>query len=370
VDDAEHKVRAEVSARAGWRTRVLAHPLAGSVWRGLPGGARRALRPMLGLPEPAPGAAPEPERPAHVLPEVASIEEMRALIARTVSGDAAGAEAAYRDLTAVQLRPPPIAARMREADPFSPEYAAMAMELGALLRGRAAYAPERDERLGHGMQDRDLWTGLSPWDFRSNLLMAEFFDCYAAMLRQLGAAPGASVLEYGPGSGQFLLALARLGYRCHAVDIEPEYLRLIRRQAEAMGLTIRCNQGVFGEGFGERRFDAIVFFEAFHHAPDPVGLLRRLRARLNPGGRLILCGEPVFPPGLTDGPIPYPWGPRLDAISIQGWQRGWMELGFQIDFLLEAFRRAGWHAIPITHPTTFRANLIVASVAEEIPDGP
>ncbi|MCU0945187.1 MAG: class I SAM-dependent methyltransferase [Rubritepida sp.] len=363
-----------------WRARVFAHPLTGSLWRGLPQGARRRLRPLLGLPEPpapeppapmpppAAGAAPAEPRPAHVLPEVATIEEMRAIIARIVEGAATGSEGAYRDLLSVQLRPPPICARMRATDPFSPEYAAMAMELAGELRGRPAYDAQQDERLGHGMQDRDLWTGLSPWDFRSPDLLAEFFDCYAAMLRQLGAPPGAQVLEYGPGSGQFLLALARLGYRCHAVDIEPEYLRLIRRQAEAMGLRIRCQRGVFGEGFGEQRFDAIVFFEAFHHAADFMGLLRRLRRRLRPGGRLILCGEPVFPPGLTDGPIPYPWGPRLDAISIQALQRGWMELGFQADFLLEALRRTGWHATPVNHPTTFRANMIVCTLAGEPDD--
>lgn len=361
---------------ASWRARVFGHPLAGSLWRGLPTGARQRLRPLLGLPEPTappvperPGAVAEAGRPAHVLPEVATIEEMRALIARITSGEAGSAEQAYRDLTGVQLRPPPVCARMRETDPFSPEYAAMAMQLAAELRGRPGYDPARDERLGHGMQDRDLWTGLSPWDFGSPALMAEFFDCYAAMLRQIGAPPGARVLEYGPGSGQFLLALARLGYHCHAVDIEPEYLHVIRRQAEAMGLRIRCQRGMFGEGFGTQRFDAILFFEAFHHAPDFLALLRRLRRRLNPGGRLILCGEPIFPPGLTDGPIPYPWGPRLDAISIEAFQRGWMELGFQLDFILEALRRSGWHPTLITHPTTFRANMIVSSVAGDPDDG-
>jgi SAM-dependent methyltransferase len=180
------------------------------------------------------------------------------------------------------------------------------MELADTLRGRGGYAPARDERLGHSMQERDLWTGLAPFDFRSPLLLAEFYDCFAHMLRQIGAPPPARVLEYGPGSGQFLLSLARLGYQCHAVDIETEYLTLIERQARAMGLAIRGETGVFGEGFEGERFDCIIFFEAFHHAKDFLQLLRRLRQRLNPGGRLILCGEPIFPGGVTDGPIPIP----------------------------------------------------------------
>lgn len=357
---------------AAWRGRRLAQSLAARFWRGLPLARRAPLDPPVPVPRssaPDGTGPPQPASEAPPLAEVETLEEMRALIARTMAGAAEDAERAYRELTAVQLRPPPLCERMRATDPFSPEYAAMAMALAAELRGRPDYDAATDERLGHGMQDRDLWTGLSPWDFRSPLLLAEFFDCYAAMLRQLGAPPGARVLEYGPGSGQFLLALARLGYRCHAVDVEPEYLRLIRRQAEAMGLRIRCNRGLFGEGFGEERFDVILFFEAFHHAPDFLGLLRRLRRRLNPGGRLLLCGEPVFPPGLTEGPIPYPWGPRLDAISIAAFQRGWMELGFQIDFLLEALRRTGWDATPITHPTTFRANMIACTVRGDPEDG-
>lgn len=346
---------------------LMAHPAAGQLWRRLSPRLRARLRPLLGLPQPQ---APTPAAPAprlSNLQEVASLDELRGMIAAVRAAPDGAPHAIYHDLCAFQLTPPPIAAQMRALDPFSAEYAALAMQLADTLRGRPDYLPSQDERLGHTMQDRDLWTGLSPWDFRDPQLMAEFFDCYAGLLRQLGCAPGASILEYGPGSGQFLLALARLGYRCHAVDIEGEYLTLIQRQAAAMGVTVACEEGVFGEGFLETRFDVILFFEAFHHAPNFLALLRRLRHRLNPGGRLILCGEPIFPPGMDYGPIPYPWGPRLDALSIEAFQRGWMELGFQLDFLMQAFTRTGWHPNLLVHPTTFRANMIVASLAAEDP---
>lgn len=357
---------------AGLRARLFRHRAAGAFWQGLTPGMRARLRPILGLPNPVapPGAEPpaaagtagEPAAgPAYT--EVDTLDEMLDRVAAVRSraeGDASGGT--YYDLTTLLLKPPPEAARMWALDPFSPEYAAVALELTDRLRGRAGYEPHRDELLRHTLQDRDLWSGLSPWDYRDPQLFAEFLESYAAMLRQIGAPPPARILEYGPGTGQFLLTLARLGYLCHAVDIEQEYLTLITRQAEAMGLSIACDRQFFGEGFAGERFDTVLFFEAFHHAPDFLSLLVRLRDRVTPGGRLILCGEPIVPDGMVDGPVPYPWGPRLDALSIVSIRRGWMELGFQFSFLLDAFSRTGWNPTFFPHPTILRSHVIVASL--------
>ena len=118
-------------------------------------------------------------------------------------------------------------------------------------------------------------------------------------------------------------------------------------------------QATFGEGFDKDTFDRIIFFEAFHHAIDFGALLRRLRQRLKPDGLLILCGEPVvgtFTPG-----VPYPWGPRLDGLSIFCIRRyGWMELGFTESFLIEALHRNGWLVEVSTLPNCGRATTYVA----------
>jgi SAM-dependent methyltransferase len=343
-------------------------------WRGR---GRRGARAATAVEaDPAPLAAPVVSPAEHPAPEdaaprlparrrIATIAEMHAAIRqlqRELAHDPVALGAAMAEL---ELEPPPICAELRALDPFGPEYAARAFELMGELRGAPGHDAWRDERIGHSLADRDIWSGVSPWDHRSPSFLAEMFECYATMLREIGAPPGARVLEYGPGTGQFLLFLARLGYQCHAVDIEPEYLHLIRRQARSMRLRVRTQRGIFGGGFKDERFDAIVFFEAFHHARDFMGLLRHLRGRLNPGGRLILCGEPMVPDGMLDGPVPYPWGPRLDGMSIEAIQRGWTELGYQVSFLLTALQRAGWAPRLVAHPTTFRAHMIVSTVAEE-----
>jgi SAM-dependent methyltransferase len=178
-------------------------------------------------------------------------------------------------------------------------------------------------------------------------------------LLDLPAGSGASVLEYGPGSGQILLMLARLGCRAFGVDIDAGALAAIRAQAEAMGVEVATERARFGEGFEGRRFDRVVFFEAFHHAFDFQAVMRGLHARLEPGGRVVFCGEPIVPaPG---GAVPYPWGPRLDGLSVFCMQRfGWMELGFTRDFFLAAMRRAGWRVRHHPFPGCGRADAFVA----------
>jgi SAM-dependent methyltransferase len=272
--------------------------------------------------------------------------------------------AEYQDL-ATRVLDIPEAAPLRRADPYSAAYREQAMALWRVIRGDGAlpYDPARDELAEPGPEP-DPWTGVTPWSFRDPRFVAEFLYAWGHMLAllDLDSTKGGSVLEYGPGSGQFILLCARLGFEAHAVDIEPGFLRVIERQAATMGLSVATEQAVFGAGFGDRRFDRIVFFEAFHHAFDFLDLLPRLRSRLAPGGKLLLAGEPVVAHAVPS--IPFPWGPRLDALSVFCMRRfGWMELGFQRDFLLEALRREGWQVAVHLFPGCGRAEAYLCEPA-------
>ncbi len=282
----------------------------------------------------------------------------------------------YQYLTTLTLDTP-AARHLAALDPFSCEYRDAALGLYLDLRGRTdgGYVAQRDEAPAGGVPG-DLWTGLVPWSFRDPALVAEHLLSWGQIFRLLDLPACGSVLEYGPGSGQILLMLARMGVPAAGVDICPVALEGIRRQASALGLRLRLEQAAFGEGFAGERFDRIVFFEAFHHALDFAALLARLRDRIKPGGRIILCGEPIVPAPFPG--IPYPWGPRLDALSVFCMRRfGWMELGFTHDFFAEAARRAGWRASLRDFPDCGRARAYVlteddgtASVPEEPDDVP
>ncbi len=235
-------------------------------------------------------------------------------------------------------------------DPFDPAYRAAAMELYLSLRGRAeqGYVATRDEPPG-GELPRNLWTDLIPWSFHDASMVSEHVLAWGHILSHLNLPAGGALLEYGPGSGQLLLMVARMGYRACGVDIDPVALEGIRAQAAHLDLALEAEQAEFGQGFDGQTFDTILFYEAFHHAFDFDKLLVRLHSRLKPGGRVMLCGEPVVAT-VTDG-VPYPWGLRLDALSVFCMRRfGWMELGFTHDYLMQIMRLTGW--TPTFHPSS------------------
>jgi hypothetical protein len=104
--------------------------------------------------------------------------------------------------------------------------------------------------------------------------------------------------------------------------------------------------GEFGDPPPDGRpVDAIVFYEAFHHTSDHLGLIRRLRQRLAPGGKVLFAGEPI----VEDESRPWlgPWGVRLDGISLLA-MRAYhcLELGFTESYFVRSLMR---HGFVVTH---------------------
>jgi SAM-dependent methyltransferase len=86
----------------------------------------------------------------------------------------------------------------------------------------------------------------------------------------------------------------------------------------------------------DRKFDAAVFYESFHHCADHLALLERLHGIVRPDGVVVFAAEPVQRLG-------YPWGPRLDGLSVWSSRTyGWLELGFDTRYFDSALARTGW----------------------------
>ena len=158
------------------------------------------------------------------------------------------------------------------------------------------------------------------------------------LIKTMALPSGSTILEFGPGWGNTTIALARMGYHVTAIDIDPTFVDLIAERARLLGLDVDARVGEFLDPCeGDRRYDAVVFYECFHHCSDHVALLRHLHALVNEGGTVVLASEPIL-----EG-FHAPWGLRLDGESL--WairQNGWLELGFTESYFIETCMREGW----------------------------
>jgi SAM-dependent methyltransferase len=114
---------------------------------------------------------------------------------------------------------------------------------------------------------------------------------YRWTLDQLRPAPPASFLEIGFGTGHLLELVAKT-YRPRVLaGVDPSALmveqagRRVRRFRRRTELDIR--QGDDKE-LPAGPFDAVAALHAFQFWTDPLMTLRNIRARLSPGGRMIL----------------------------------------------------------------------------------
>lgn len=102
----------------------------------------------------------------------------------------------------------------------------------------------------------------------------------------------ARVLDYGCGSGAYLVQLEPLGYALAGAEYDPKLLAAL----SARGIDIADVAGIEALGW-EAHFDHITLSHVLEHVPDPAQLLARLHAMLKPGGSLYL----VLPNGEATG---------------------------------------------------------------------
>jgi SAM-dependent methyltransferase len=93
-----------------------------------------------------------------------------------------------------------------------------------------------------------------------------------------------SILEPGCGTGGNFAMLAKRG-QLFALDADESAVGFARARGNA-----QVERGVLPDQipFGERRFDLVLMTDVLEHLDDEAGALRALRARLRPGGWLLM----------------------------------------------------------------------------------
>jgi SAM-dependent methyltransferase len=230
-----------------------------------------------------------------------------------------------------------------EKDPYSAGYKEWQMRLYSALAGVTHYDTENERShfdVDHAVSRPFPYLTGSPSTVGDHLMGLGF------MIKTAGIGPGARVLEFGPGWGNTTLAFAQLGCHVTAVDIEPNFVDLVNRRVRAAGLEVEAIRGDFNLFYdSDRQFDAVVFFESFHHCSDHLLLLHSLRNRVPADGVVVFAAEPIVES------FPVPWGVRLDGMSVWSIRKHrWMELGFQESYFVRTMMRLGW--VLTKHVTT------------------
>jgi len=112
------------------------------------------------------------------------------------------------------------------------------------------------------------------------------------LVMQLLPPPPARVLDLGVGSGWTTLFLARRGYDVAGRDICPDMIALAEQNRDQMEADSASFEVGDYESMPHRNaFDAVLFYDALHHAEDERAALLAAFAALKPGG-LCLTVEP------------------------------------------------------------------------------
>jgi len=237
------------------------------------------------------------------------------------------------------------------ADPYGEAYRQQQNELYLAISGAYSYAVEneRSEFLGNTEE-----TARQPFPYytKSAQTVGDQLMALGYIIKTMNLPSGSKILEFGPGWGNTTIALARMGYEVTAVDIESKFLELIQCRAKMLSLSVRTVCGSFGPVYdsnGEpEKFDAVLFFESFHHCSDHLKLIGELPTMLNEGGIAVFASEPI-----TEA-FPLPWGVRMDGMSVWSIRRfKWLELGFKESYFSQTMQKHGWavkkHVCPETH---------------------
>ncbi|RZI43620.1 class I SAM-dependent methyltransferase [Herbaspirillum sp. HC18] len=261
---------------------------------------------------------------------VRTLEELDAMLQMLDKAAAISDDELRRGFTQFRMRFP----LELPSDPDSPEYRAAQMKLYEWLHGKP-YSVTNE------ISSFDTAAAVSrpfPFYTESPQTVGNHLISIGHLIRTMNLPPKSAILEFGPGWGNTTVWLARMGYQITAIDIEKNFVELVKERARRKSLHVDAIQGDFSMIHQiDRQFDAVLFFECFHHCSDHQALIAGLDRVIAPGGKAVFAAEPI-----TDD-FPIPWGLRMDGESLWAIRKnGWLELGFQETYFRALLARHGW----------------------------
>ncbi len=145
-----------------------------------------------------------------------------------------------------------------------------------------------------------------------------------AMFAVLGLRPGERLLDLGCGTGLVGHALGQVTGDLLGIDVSAAMVARFRaKTADRPGLRAEVRD-LLAAPLPPGSVDAAVSAMAFHHLPDPDGMLRALHAATVPGGRLAIA-DLESEDGSFHGAEKVPWNGFDPAVftarlTATGWQ--------------------------------------------------
>lgn len=130
----------------------------------------------------------------------------------------------------------------------------------------------------------------APWLVREERVAEENPD---KAIEELKLKPGMMVADVGAGVGFLSLRMAKKvgpAGRVYANDLQPEMLVKLRENAarEKVANIVPVQGAVDDPHLPDNTLDLVLLADVYHEFSEPQKMLRKIRAALKPGGRLVL----------------------------------------------------------------------------------
>jgi SAM-dependent methyltransferase len=251
--------------------------------------------------------------------------------------------------------------RLRRLDSFSQEYSDTVNDFLQAIRGKPYSLA--DEGLQISLENMLRWG--FPYSSRSAQVVGAYLMSYGYVIRAMNLPASARILEIGCGLGSLSIHMAKMGYDLTCVDINPQFIELVRKMTEDVPGRVTCIQSDMNSLNFSAEFDAVLFYESFHHSYDHRKTVEKVLKFLKPDGILVFAAEPIV--AQQSEVMPFPWGPRLDAETLRAIRQfGWMEIGFTEEYFYELMRKFGLACRRFSSRETHWADLIIARAPREL----
>src|SRR5262249_31998791 len=153
-----------------------------------------------------------------------------------------------------------------------------------------------------------------PWDTRDAATVGRALIAYGFLIKVANLPPNARILEVGCGMGSLTWNLAKMGYRVDALDPNKGQCDCVTEMTKDVTVPPNIVAATLDQWLDTRsknyKYDAVIFFESFHHLIDHQSCLLRLTRdqHIESDAKILLAAEPIF--GRICDLLPYPWGPR------------------------------------------------------------